>query len=113
MYGEIKTEINIHQNGGKNRMGKILKKARQKKAKRAYKSLDGERRSAIRKAIRNLKGKRFTDTFICDLCRHNRMTGYLYETENGEYEICKFCYDAIHDIRPYVKVLYTPMGNKR
>jgi hypothetical protein len=41
------------------------------------------------------------------------MTGYFYETEAGEYEICKFCHDGIHGISYPVKILYTPMGNKR
>ena len=111
--GLIKMGRNIPQNGGKNSMGKIDKKARAKTIRSIYEKQDKSKRSAIRKTIQNLKGKRFTDTFICDLCKHTRMTGYLYETEEREYEICKFCYDAIHDIRPHTKVLYTPMGNKR
>lgn len=86
-------------------MGKVGKKSRGTRSQ--------SRKSSIKKAIKGLEGKRFSDRFICDLCRHTRLTGYLYKTEDREYEICKFCYDDLKDIRPHVKVIYTPMGNKR
>ena len=93
-------------------MGKIGRKCRARKSPSSYIRTKA-RNSAIKKAIKGLKGKRFTDRFVCDLCRHTQLTGYLYTTEDQEYEICKFCYDALNDIRPHVKVIYTPMGNKR
>lgn len=84
-----------------------------RKVQGEYNSIEKSRRSAIRKEISKLEGKRFSASFVCDMCRHTRTVGYLYETEDAEYEICKFCYDALHDVRPSVKLLYTPMGNKR
>lgn len=97
----------------KNCMGKIGRKALVKTVQRIYNSQDKARCAAIKKSIRDLKGERITYAFTCKLCKHTRMAGYLYETEEGEYEICKFCYDSIHHTSPYVKVVYTPMGNKR
>ena len=94
-------------------MGKLDRKAHVKKVQRVYDKLEKAKNSAIKKIIANLKGKRFTGKFICDMCRHNRMIGYLYATENTEYEICKFCHDSIFDVGHHTKVLYTPMGNKR
>ena len=94
-------------------MGKIGRKAHVKKVQQKYKKLEKAKNSSIRKLIEGLKGKSFTGQFVCDMCRHTRMIGYLYTTEDTEYEICKFCHDAIFDIRPHTRVLYTPMGNKR
>ena len=94
-------------------MGKIGRRAHVKEVQRGYNKLEREKRSSIKRTIKKLKGTRFTDQFVCDICKHNRITGYLFITEDSEYEICKFCYDAIFDVRPHTKVLYTPMGNKR
>lgn len=97
----------------KTKYGKEARRAHIKKVQSEYNKLANARRSAIRRSILNRKGSHFTGSFICDLCGHTRMTGYFYETENGEYEICKFCHDRIYGITHPVKVLYTPMGNKR
>lgn len=97
----------------KKKFGKEAKRERIKEVQKKYNKLANERRSAIFHAILNRRASRFTNYFICDLCGHNRMIGYLYETDTGEYEICKFCYDKIHGIGKHLKILYTPMGNKR
>lgn len=94
-------------------MVKIGKKAHVRRVQNKYNKLEKAKNSAIKKLIEDLKGKRFTGQFICDICRHTRMTGYLYTTDDAEYEICKFCHDALFNIKPHVKVIYTPMGNKR
>lgn len=95
------------------KFGKEAKRAHIKNVQSKYNKLANERRSAIFHSIKNRRGSRFTDSFICDFCGHTRMMGYFYKTEDGEYEICKFCYDRIHGISQHVKILYTPMGNKR
>lgn len=94
-------------------MRKIGRKARAKLGQERTRRREKGRKSAIKNAIKDLKPKRFSDQFVCDLCRHMRLTGYLYTTEDKEYEICNFCYNDLKDIRPHVKVIYTPMGNKR
>lgn len=97
----------------KKNFGKEAKRAHIKKVQSKYNKLANTRRSAIRRSILNKRGSRFSETFICDLCGHTRMTGYFYETESGEYKICKFCHDRIHGISHPINIIYTPMGNKR
>lgn len=97
----------------KMKFGKAAKRAHIKKVQSEYNKRANVRRSAIRHSILNQKGTCFSGSFVCDLCNHTRMTGYLYKTESGDYEICKFCHDGIFGISHYVKVIYTPMGNKR
>jgi len=92
---------------------KESKRAQTKKVQSKYNKLANTRRSAIRRSILNRRGVRFSGSFTCDLCGHKRVTGYFFETEDGEYEICKFCHDDIHGISHPTKVIYTPMGNKR
>lgn len=94
-------------------MKKISRKARAKLGQDRARRREKGRKSAIKNAIKNLKPKRFSGQFVCDLCRHTRLTGYLYTTEDKDYEICKFCYDDLKNIKPHVKIIYTPMGNKR
>lgn len=60
-----------------------------------------------------MKGKYFSGEFTCDLCRHTRLSGYVYIIESEEYEICKYCNDGIFNKKHFGKVIYTPMGNKR
>ena len=97
----------------KKKFGKEAKRAHIKKVQSEYNKLAHMRRSAIRRSILNKRGSRFSETFTCDLCGHTRMTGYFYETESGEYKICKFCHDGIHGISHPINIIYTPMGNKR
>ena len=92
---------------------KMRKKEHVKKVQSQYNKLANTRRGEMRKHILGLKGKMFEWSFTCDLCGHQRLKGYLDKDETEEYEICKFCHDAIFDVRPHTKVLYTPMGNKR
>ena len=94
-------------------MGNGARKARAKRVQRKYAKRENVKNSAIVKTISNMKGRFFTGRFKCEMCKHTRMFGYLYTTENAEYEICKFCHDDIFDVGHHSKVLYTPMGNKR
>lgn len=94
-------------------MGKLGRKAHVKKVQSKFKKLKNARNSKLKNTIRDLKGEKFTGRFICAICGHTYMTGYFYSIENAEYEICKFCHDSIFDIGHRMKVVYTPMGNKR
>jgi len=94
-------------------MREIDKKAQVKRVQKKYDKLEKEKILAVKKKIKKLKGTRFTGQFICDMCKHTRMIGYLYTTEDAEYEICKFCRDTIFDVGHHTKLIYTPMGNKR
>lgn len=90
-----------------------MAKSNKKRIKGIQNKYDNAKRSYILKKIKGIKGQRFTGAFQCPLCGHTRTMGYFYETDIEEYEICKYCYDTLHDVRPHVKVLYTPMGSKR
>ena len=92
---------------------KMRKKEHAKHVQSQYNNLANIRRGEIRKHILSLKGKLFEWTFTCDLCGHQRTKGYLYKDETEEYEICKFCNDALFHKHDYLKIHYTPMGNKR
>lgn len=94
-------------------MGKAGKKAHAKKISSKYNQRERERQSALKKEFRELKGKYFKGIFSCVLCRHTRSVGYVYTLDDKEYEVCKFCNDALFNKKPYVKIVYTPMGNKR
>ena len=62
----------------------------------------------LKQLIKTQKGKRFSYSYVCDLCGHNHTTGYLFKVEEGnEYEICKYCCKK-HD---YMIFINTPMGD--
>ena len=84
-----------------------------KKIQRYYDKKANSRKSEIIKQISNLKGKLFRYCFRCYNCGHDYSTGYIYSIGNEEYEICKFCKDKISGTRRYLRINYTPMGNKR
>lgn len=91
-------------------MGKLLtKKERRKKAAKNYRSPVNGYKKNLRRAVSKATGKYFTGEFVCDLCRHTRFIGYVYDIDNVEYEICKFCNNSIHGKHDYVKIIYTPM----
>lgn len=94
-------------------MGKILRKKRQKLCLKAQSHRERERKNSLIKIISSMKGKYFSGEFTCDLCRHTRLSGYVYIIESEEYEICKYCNDGIFNKKHFGKVIYTPMGNKR
>ena len=92
---------------------KEFKKKHIKKVQSHYNKLANERKNEIRKHVRGLKGKLMEWVFTCDLCGHKRTRGYLYKDGDKEYEICKFCNDRMLHKNNHVRILYTPMGNKR
>ena len=92
---------------------KMRKKEHVKKIQRQYNILASKRRNEIRKLVLGLKGELISWNFTCSLCGHHRIKGYLYNDGNQEYEICKFCNDTIFNRHDYLKIHYTPMGNKR
>ena len=94
-------------------MGKLLRRRREKLARKENVRQEKVRYREAAKLFVGQKGRRFAGQFVCDLCRHTRTAGYLFTIDDKEYEVCKFCHDAINDVRPSVKVIYTPMGNGR
>lgn len=94
-------------------MGKILRKRKQKLSLKAQGRRDRERKNSLIKIISGLKGKYFSGEFTCDLCRHTRLSGYVYIIDSEEFEICKYCNDAIFNKKHFGRIIYTPMGNKR
>lgn len=92
---------------------KMRKKEHAKRVRSRYNKQISSQKNEIRKKILVLKGKLFEWTFTCDLCGHQYIKGYLYNDGTNEYEICKFCNDRIFNKHDYVKIQYTPMGNKR
>ena len=94
-------------------MGKILRKKKQKLCLKAQNSKESKRKNSLIKMLSDKKGKYFSGVFTCDLCRHTRLSGYIYTIDSEEYEICKYCNDGIFNKKPFGKLIYTPMGNKR
>ena len=98
-------------------MGKLLKKAKARKAGKEAMNKANKKRNSFQKALanklRDLKGKHFSWSFECDMCRVTHTNGYLYNVDNEEYQICKFCNDRIHQKNNYVRIIYTPMGNNQ
>lgn len=92
---------------------KMRKKELVKQVQRKFNKLLSSRRNEIRKRIHGLKGKLFYSSFTCVLCGHNHTKGYLYNDGAEEYKICKYCNDALFKKHDHLKILYTPMGNKR
>lgn len=91
----------------------LSRKARERQARKKNAKVSARRYKTFIPVLSDLKGKHFTGLFVCDCCGHEMRSGYVYATEEREYEICKFCNDAIFDKKVYQKVIYTPMGNKR
>lgn len=94
-------------------MGKLLKRIKARKAKKRCSSKKSPFQKTLANSIRNLKGKPFSWSFMCDLCKVTHTHGYLYNINNEEYAICKFCNDRIHKKENYVRIIYTPMGNNQ
>lgn len=94
-------------------MGKLAKRLKTKKTRGRIVSKSEQYKKELAKKIRGLKGKHFTGMFSCDLCKVTHTNGYLYTLNDVEYEICKFCNDKIHHKQNYIRILSTPMGNKR
>lgn len=93
--------------------GKNLKKLKAKKGKKRSNGKVNAWKKALAAKIRTAKGKHFTGMFICDMCRNTHTHGYVYNIDNEEYEICKFCNDVIFQKQNYIKIIYTPMGNNQ
>ena len=94
-----------------NRKNRIKENA--KRVKKHYNSVAASRRNEIRKHIQGLKGKLVYSMFTCDLCGHQYTKGYQYSIEDKDYMICEFCFNGITHKHQYLKIQYTPMGNKR
>lgn len=92
---------------------KMRKKEHVKRVQSLYNNLNSSRKNEIRKHIIGLKGKVINRNFTCDICGHQRINGYLYNDENKEYEICKFCNNSIFHKTHYLNIIYTPMGNNQ
>ncbi|MBP5386294.1 MAG: hypothetical protein J6Y97_02795, partial [Prevotella sp.] len=68
-------------------------------------------RESLSSLLKTQKGKRFSYTFICQKCGIRHTSGYLFVDKKGnEYEFCRYCCKPNND---YVKIIYTPTGNKR
>ena len=94
-----------------NRKGR--NKERVKRVQKYYNSIASIRRNDIKKHIQKLKGKLIYTDFTCDLCGHQHTKGYQYSIEDENYMICEFCNNSIFHKHHYLKIQYTPMGNKR
>ena len=94
-----------------NRKKRIKENA--KRVQKHYNSITALRRNEIRKHIQGLKGKLVYSMFTCDLCGHQHTKGYQYSIEDKDYMICEFCNNSIFHKHQYLKIQYTPMGNKR
>ena len=94
-----------------NRKERIKENA--KRVRKHYNSIASLRRNEIRKHIQGLKGKLVYSEFTCDLCGHQHTKGYQYSFEEENYIICEFCNNSMHHMHQYLKIQYTPMGNKR
>lgn len=97
---------------------KGLKKLRERKVGRVYDKKRGERLKALKDKLKQTKGVSVRTAFSCSLCNHSFVNGYAYTVEGDEYIICKNCNNKIHPSsrtsqRFSVRVIYTPMGNKR
>jgi len=88
-------------------------KIRAKQVQQKYKVKANTVRNSLTAKIRFAKGKHFSGEFCCDLCRNKHVTGYVYNINGKEYEICKFCHDKLFNKTPYTKIIYTPMGNNQ
>jgi len=91
----------------------LSRKARERRAKKKNAKKEERKYKAFIPLLKDIKGKRFTGSFTCACCRHQMTGGYVYTTDDNEYEICKYCNDMIFGLRPRPKVVFTPMGNKR
>ena len=72
----------------------------------------------VRAAIKNTSGKFFTGFYHCNLCRQKRWEGYEYTIGEKTYAICKKCIHPNSNTKKsgrngYMRIIYTPMGNKR
>jgi hypothetical protein len=94
-------------------MIKLSKKAKAKRIRNQSKSKHNQFKKELAKKILNSTGKHFTGMFKCDLCNVTHTQGYVYQIDNVEYEICKFCNDRIHHKENYIRIIYTPMGNNQ
>jgi CRISPR/Cas system-associated protein Cas10 (large subunit of type III CRISPR-Cas system) len=71
------------------------------------------RSQAIKKYLKENKGKVARYSFRCSLCGHDRNLGRYIKCEDEEFEVCKFCCDNMTNYNASSKIIYTPMGNKR
>lgn len=94
-------------------MGRLLRRRLEKEAKKNNQRKEKQRNTYFSRLLADVKGKRFTGEFVCDLCGHNRAVGYVYALDDREYEICKFCHDTLFPGHHSVRAVYTPMGNGR
>lgn len=92
---------------------KELSRIRAKQVQQKYKKKAKDMRNSLAAKIRDAKGRNFSGNFYCDLCGNKHVMGYIYNIEGKEYEICKFCYNALFDKSPFTKIIYTPMGNNQ
>lgn len=92
---------------------KMRMKEHVQKVQKRYNQLANSRNNQIKSCIHGLKGKLIQYPFTCDLCGHQYTIGYVYTSEKEKYEICNFCKNKVFNKQPYLKIQYTPMGNKR
>jgi len=97
---------------------KGLKKSRERLIAKEYDKKKRERLNAIKNKLKQTKGTPIQTNFSCSLCNHSFVNGYAYMIEGEEYIVCKHCNNKIHPLnrtshQTSVRVIYTPMGNKR
>lgn len=69
--------------------------------------------SEIRTAVRNNKGYYTNQSLKCRICHIRHFGGYRFYLGNYNFLVCKYCYQDIKQITPFVKVILTNMGGKR
>ena len=68
-------------------------------------------KTKIDKLMKTQKGEPFTYVFRCALCSNKHHEGYEFVDSKGKvYEVCNYCCKRKNQ---YVRILYTPIGNKR
>lgn len=92
---------------------KSRNKERVRRVQKYYHNIASSRKNEISKYVRDLKGKLVFTEFTCDICGHQHTKGYQYLDGTKEYMICEFCNNNMFHKHPYLKIQYTPLGNKR
>ena len=76
--------------------------------------LTPEEKTKLREVVDNKVGVSFSGKFCCALCGRKKRIGYNYIIGSKVYHVCIRCIDPKSCVRrPFVRIIYTPMGNKR
>lgn len=70
-------------------------------------------KNEVETAVKNEKGRSFSNLFYCRLCRMKHSSGYSYLIRGHEVNVCSYCRTDIRRTNNYVKIIPTNMGHSK